>query len=158
MIAIARADSTRVVWIDDEQFIVIPDIKLPDGVEWSAHLTDHGVAIIEFTRDGRRATTLWDGPHTIGAGQWYIVTAPERVLLALRNQLGANNVDKFIAALRASAVLRAWARDQGYRPKRNLAGDIVGIYAPLTINGRNPLDMDGDDPETAPILPDMEPL
>jgi hypothetical protein len=160
VIAIARADDTKQVVIDPEEgtTITVPDIKIPGGVEWSASQTDHGVSFIKFTNAGRTATTLWDGPHTIGAGQWYIITAPERVLLVLRDQLGAGNVDKFIHALRASTVLRTWARDKGYRVKRNQNGDIVGVYAPITICGNNSLDMDGEDPESAPTLPEMEPL
>ena len=158
MLAIARADDTRQVVIDEEGTrITVPDIKMPAGVEWSAsQIPGQQAVFITFATDKAEATTLWHGPYSIGPGTYYVIDAPRRVLAALRNQLGAGNVMPLVRALRASAGLRGWAKAQGFSLIRNSAGNPVGIYPPLVICGSSPIDLDGDELDMAAELTELE--
>ena len=160
MIAIARADDTKQVDIgtpDSPDLFTVPDIKLPGGVDWIAQRIPGG-AIIVFKRNGEAVATLWDGPHTIPnmAGTYYIIDAPKSLLQALRDQLGTANVAPIIKALRASADLRAWAKAQGYKLVRNSSNTPISILPRIVICGQPPVDLDGDELDTAQELPDLE--
>ena len=158
MIAIARADDTRVVNIgtpDNPSYLTVPDIKLPQGVDWSAQRIPGG-AIILFEHNGRSVATLWDGPYDIGGFSYYIIDAPKQVLQKLRNQLGAGNVAPLIKALRASPALRTWAKAAGFKLVRNGNGKPVTIIPRIVICGQSPVDLDGDDLDEADELLDLE--
>ena len=156
MIAIARADDTVEITVGEDT-IVVPDLKIPQSVEWSASkIPGQAAFFVTFETATKQATTLWHGPYTIGAGTYYIIDAPKRVLVALRNQLGAANVAPLIKALRASAALRTWAKAQGFTLVRNSLDEPVSVLPPLVICGHAPIDLDGDDLDEATPLPDLE--
>lgn len=155
MIAILRADDTRNMMIGDAQ-VEVPDLKIPKGVKWSADLTDHGVPVFALEHNEQTATLLLAGPYPIGPGTYYIATAPRGVLQFLANQIGPGNAMLLIDALRQSSVLRTWAKGQGFALIRNSAGKPVGVMPPLTICGHPPSDLDGQDPDEAPELLDLE--
>ena len=157
MIAIARAEDVRLISDGADGWISVPDIKIPQGVEWSASEIPGQTAFqITFEHNGKKATTLWHGPHVIGTQKHYIIDAPKRVLQMLKNQLGAANVAPLIKALRAKPALRAWCKAQGFRLVRNSLGRPVTVLPPLVICGHSPIDLDGDELEDADEMEDLE--
>ena len=162
MIAVARAEDIRDVWIAGDGFatgkwLTVPAIKLPAGVSWSADACGAPLANqIHFEHEGRRITTLWHGPHTVGGQTLYFIDAPRAVLQKLRDQLGAANVAPLIRALRLKPALRAYCRAQGFSLIRNSAGKPVGVLPPIVICGNNPVDLDGDELDDADELLDLE--
>jgi len=157
MIGIARAEDTRLISDGQDGWIAVPDIKLPQGVEFRAYkLAGQEAFIVEFAHDGETATTLWHGPHDVGGQKMYIIDAPKRVLIMLQNQLGAGNVAPLIKALRAKPGLRAWCKAKGWTLIRNGNGVPVSVMPPLVICGTSPVDLDDDELDTAEELPDLE--
>lgn len=161
MIAILRTNNPTKLHqpTEDHPPLQIPDLEFLPNVEVTASETDQGHSILEFEHtNGRRATMLLHGPHTIPnmPGTYYIVDAPKRILLRLRLQLGDNNVRQFMRALRLSKPLRLWARQQGFTVHRNQAKQPIAVLPPLVIAGSSPIDLDGEDPEEATPLPDLD--
>jgi hypothetical protein len=161
MIAIARAEDVRLVSDGEGGWISVPDIKLPDGVEWSAsQVPGQEAFFITFEYEGKSATTLWWGPRTISGQKLYIVDAPERVLQFLKDRLGANDVAKLVTVLRLQTAkgqaVRDFCKNNGWSLIRNSLGKPVGVRPPLVIAGSNPVDLDGEDIDEAEEILDLE--
>ena len=158
MIAIARTDDTVQISDGNEGTIEVPDLKIPQQVEWNAYkISGQSAFIVTFETDTKKATTLWHGPHVLQDGfTYYIIDAPKRVLQILKNQLGVANVAPLIKALRARPALRAWVKANNFRVIRNTAGNPVSVMPPLVIAGTNPRDLDEEDLDAAQELLDLE--
>lgn len=158
MIVIARAEGLRTLDLGEVGAIQVPDIKLPQGVDWGTSIPEdrsYPSFHIWFEHDGQRVDTLWQGPYTVGLQTLYIVDAPKRVLQMLRNQLGAENVAPLIQALRARPALRSWAKARGFTLIRNTAGNPVGVRSPLVIAGSDGGDLGLGENETVDDLPEL---
>lgn len=157
MIALCKAEDVRIISDGADGWITVPDIKVPPGVMWNAYaVLGQDATVVHFENETKRVSTLWHGPHTIGAGTYYFVDAPIRVLQALKNQLGDASVRPLIKALRLSLGLRRWCKNNGFRVVRNSAGRPVSILPPLVICGTNPIDLDGEELDEAEELLDLE--
>jgi hypothetical protein len=158
MIAVARAEDTIQKDRGDGVMLTVPDLKLPQGVEWTAN----GVGVpnvhqIHFTTaGGKYIVTLWDGPHVVNGETLFFIDAPKAVLQQLRDQLGAGNVAPLIKALRAKPALRAYCKSIGMRVVRNSSNVPVTVLPRIVIAGHSPVDLDGDELDEADELPDLE--
>ena len=159
---IVRAEEVQLISDGVDGWISVPDIKLPAG-SWGAYAVPGQPAFhLHLQHNGVEVWSTWHGPHTIGTQTIYFVDIPDdddqTILAGLRTRLGgAANVAPLIDALRAKPALRAWCKASGlFNPIRNSLGQIVGLHAPLVIAGRSGHDLNGDDPETAQVLSDLE--
>jgi len=163
MIASVRAEGTISVSGGGGGQVIVPDIKIPEGVEWNVYKIP-GVEAFHFYFDyqGTAVWSSWFGPHTISTQTVYIVDIPDgtdrAILTLLQNRLGGSaNALPLHRALQERPAVRTWVKAQPwFRPIRNSSGNIVGMYSPLVICGRSPIDLDGDEIETAAEHLDME--
>ena len=81
MIILIRADD-----MIEKDGVTVPDLKLPEQLDWSGSHTDHGVPVISWNRNGHRPTSLiLCELGVIGQGTYYAATVPPRVLPLLKN-------------------------------------------------------------------------
>lgn len=169
MIALVRAEDIKLISDGADGWIDVPDIKLPQGVEWSAYAIKGMPAFhFFFSHGGVEVASTWHGPHTVAGQKLFFVEIPddsEKTMLGkLRNQLGTENCAPLIRVLRLQnakgAAVRAYCKTLVaagvLNPIYNSNGRIVGLHAPLVIAGRGGADMDGDDLEAAEILTELE--
>jgi len=161
MLAIARVDDIKLVSDGIGGWISVPDIKLPANILWGAiKVPGQNAVQITFATETKSVTTLWHGPHVIGGNKLFFVDAPRRVLQRLKNQLGAANISPLIRVLQKltprGKAIRRYCKANGFSVIRNAANRPIGVRPPLVICGSPAIDLDGDEMEFTPELPDLE--
>lgn len=159
MLLFVRANTTKQVTIGGQQ-VTMPDFSIPDRLNATAHLTDPGDVYVRLEDDvtGKSLTFLISGPYVFNSDSWYYVHGHGPVQVVLERLLGTSEVKRALDVLRNSSAARQKVKELGFRLIRNSSGDPVGVMPPHCIAGQNPraLGMGGEDPETAPVLSDLE--
>lgn len=156
MIALVRVDGVRTISDGNGGTVSVPDLQIPQGIEWSAYGVP-GMDAFQFkiiAPWGDELWSVWHGPHVIGGQKLFFVDIPDdtdkRVLAALRDWLGTDNAAPLIRVLRLQSArgqdVRNYVKNQPwFNPVRNTLNQVVGIHPPLVISGRSAIDLDGDD-------------